>query len=319
MIDAVLLVAAALAFAGISGANDGATLVALSLPNVALRPLYSVAILALAVAAVPLAVGARVADTVARGLVPFEGREGTALFLGAVVVALVVTVALSRRGLPTSLTLALIGAIVGTGLGRNLGIAWGTVASVLAIGLAAPLVSGILGLLAARALAWLPPGWRNLRTVGAASFLLQSGAYATNDGQKMIAIFAIAVGLGPGGRVLVAPWSQALLGLAFAIGTLLGIERVARRLGLEVFHVRALHSISSEAASAVAVLGSALLGAPVSSTQAATAAVIGAGVSQTFWRVRWEQAARIGAAWVLTLPTSAALGAAVANVLAFAR
>ena len=317
MLDVLLLVVAALAFAVVSGANDGATLISLSLPNVAFRPLLSVAILAVAVATVPLVVGARVAETLARGLVPFEGREGKALYLAAVVVALVVTLTLTRRGLSTSLMLALIGSIIGTGLGRNLGVDWGTVGHVIVIGLAAPIASGVLGLLVSRALAWLPRGWRNLRLVGGMSFLLQSAAYATNDGQKMIAIFAIALGLGPGGRVLVAPWSQALLGLAFGLGTLLGIDRVARRLGLEILHVRTLHSVSSEAASAVAVFGGALLGAPVSMTQSATAAVIGAGVSQTFWRVRWEQAARIGAAWVLTLPTAVLVGAVLARALMF--
>ncbi|MGC8634127.1 MAG: anion permease [Candidatus Limnocylindrales bacterium] len=318
MSETVLLGLAALAFAAVAGANDGATLIALSLPNAALRPLSAVAILAAAVALVPLVVGVRVAGTVARGLVPFEGRDGKLLFLGAVIVALGVTGALSRRGLPTSLTLALVGAIVGTGIGRGLGVAWGTVGGVLLIGLAAPLVSGLLGLLIARAFAWLPPGpraWGELRTLGALAFLLQAAAYATNDGQKMIAIFAIALGLGPGGQVGVALWSQALLGLAFAAGTLSGIARVARRLDQGVLQVRLLHSVASEFAAAGAVFGSALLGAPVSTTQAATAGVVGAGISQTVWRVRWEQAARIGTAWVLTLPGAAVLGVVAALVL----
>lgn len=318
MIEAVLLALAALAFAAVSGANDGATLIALSLPNVTLRPLASIGILAAAVSLVPLMVGVHVAETLARGLVSFEGRDGRLLFLGAVIVALGVTGTLSRQGLPTSLTLALVGAIVGTGIGRGLGVAWGTVGSVMVIGLAAPLVSGLLGLLIARAFAWLPAGhraWGELRALGAVAFLLQAAAYATNDGQKMIAIFAIALGLSPGGQVGVALWSQLLLGLAFALGTLWGIERLASRLGRGVLQVRVLHSVASEFATAGAVFSSALLGAPVSTTQAATAAAIGAGVSQTRRRVRWEQAARIGAAWVLTLPSAAALGAVAAVIV----
>lgn len=278
MIEASLLALAALAFAVVSGANDDATLIALSLPNVALRPLISIGVLTAAVALVPLLVGARVADTLARGLVSFEARDGRLLFLGAVIVALGVTGALSRWGLPTSLTLALVGAIVGTGIGRGLGVAWGTVGSVIVIGLAAPQVSGLLGLLIARAFAWLPArpqAWGELRVLGAVAFLLQSAAYATNDGKKMIAIFAIALGLGPAGHVVVAPWSQLLLGLAFGLGTLWGIERFASRLGRGVLQVRVLHSVASEFAAAGAVLGSALLGAPVSTTQAATAAVVG--------------------------------------------
>ena len=322
MIEGVALALAALAFAVVSGANDGSTLIALSLPNVALHPLAAIGLLAAAVVLVPLLAGARVAETVARGLVSFEGSDGRLLFLSAVIVALAVTGTLSRRGLPTSLTLALVGAVVGTGLGRGLGVAWGTVGSVIVIGLAAPLVSGCLGLLIARAFAWLPAGhqaWGGLRMLGAFAFVLQAAAYATNDGQKMIAIFAIALGLGPTGHVVVALWSQVLLGLAFTLGAIWGIDRVANRLGRGVLRVRVVHSVASEFAAAGAVLGSAWLGAPVSTTQAATAAVVGAGVSETRWRVRWGQAARIGAAWVLTLPSAAALGAVAAVLMAALR
>jgi PiT family inorganic phosphate transporter len=322
MSQELLLGLGALAFAVVAGANDGATLIALSLPNTAVRPLAALTALAAAVALVPLVLGVRVAETVSRGLVSFEGRDGKLLFLGAVIVALGVTGALSRRGLPTSLTLALVGAIVGTGIGRGIGVAWGTVGTVLLIGLAAPIASGALGLAVARAFAWLPAGpraWGELRALGRLAFLLQATAYAMNDGQKMIAIFAIALGLGPGGQVGVAIWSQAAIGIAFAAGTLWGIDRVARRLDQGVLQVRVLHSVSSELAAAGAVLVSAVLGAPVSTTQAATAGVVGAGVSQTVWRVRWGQAARIGAAWILTLPSAAVLGALAAILIGVAR
>lgn len=57
MIEAILLASAALAFAAVSGFNDGSTLIALSLPNVALRPLASIAILVAAVALIPLVGG----------------------------------------------------------------------------------------------------------------------------------------------------------------------------------------------------------------------------------------------------------------------
>ena len=321
MIEAILLASAALAFAAVSGFNDGSTLIALSLPNVALRPLASIAILVAAVALIPLVGGVRVAETLVRGLVSFEGQGGKALFLVAVLVALGVTFALSRRGLPTSLTLALLGAIVGTGIGRGLPVAWGTVAAVIVVGVAAPLASGVVGLGVARAFALLPRRhvWAEMRALGALGFLLQSAAYAMNDGQKMIAILAIALGLGPGGRVVVAPWSQLLLGLAFAFGTFLGIERFARHLGRGVLRIRAIHSVASELASAGAVFVSALLGTPVSTTQASTAAVVGAGASETIWGIRWEQAARIGAAWALTLPTSAVAGALAAIIVEVVR
>lgn len=320
MNEATLLALSAVAFALVAGANDGATLVAINLPNPAIRPPAAIAILAVAVAVIPLVVGARVAETLVHGFVSFEGRGGEGHFLGAVVAALAVVFVLSRRGLPTSLTLALLGAIVGTGLGLGLPVSWATVTAVLLIGLAAPAVSSIAGLLTARALAHSQAGhhvWTQLRLLGAIAFLLQSIAYAANDGQKMLAVLAIALGLGANGRVVVQPGSQILLGVLFALGTLAGIERFAGRLGRGILPVRALHVVASELASAASVLVSAGLGAPVSMTQASTAALVGAGVSETVWRVRWEQAVRIGGAWVLTLPASALTGALVALVLGF--
>ncbi len=318
MIEALLLAAAALAFAAVSGLNDGATLIAVNLPNPAFRPLTAIALLAGAIAVVPLVAGVLVAQTLARGLVSFEGSGGRTLFLVAVVVALGVVFALSRRGLPTSLTLALVGAIVGTGIGRGLPVSWTTVGEVVLIGLAAPLASAAIGLLVARGFVFVPVSrraWTELRLLGGLAFVLQSVAYAANDGQKMIAVLAIALGLGPGGQVTVAAWSQVLLAGTFTAGTLVGIERFAARLGRGVLPVRALHSVAAELGSASAVFASAALGTPVSTTQASTAALIGAGVSEAIWRVRWEQAARIGAAWVMTLPSSALAGAVAAMLL----
>jgi PiT family inorganic phosphate transporter len=155
--EVTLLALTAVAFALVTGANDGATLVAINLPNPAIRPPAAIAILAIAVAVIPFA-GARVAETLALGLVSFEGGGGESHFLGAVVAALAVVFVLSRRGLPTSLTLALLGAIVGTGLGLGLSVSWATVITVVLIGLAAPAVSSIGGLLTARTFAHAPVG-----------------------------------------------------------------------------------------------------------------------------------------------------------------
>lgn len=317
MNEAILLALAAVAFALATGANDGATLVAINLPNPAIRPPAAVAILAVAVAVVPLVAGARVAETLALGLVSFEGGGAEGHLLGAVVAALAVVFVLARRGLPTSLTLALLGAIVGTGLGLGLAVSWAAVAAVVLIGLATPAVSFIAGLLTARAFGLSPGGdaRTQLRVLGAISFVLQSIAYAANDGQKMLAVLATALGLGVNRRIVVDPGPQILLGVLFALGTLAGIERFAGRLGRSILPVRARHVVASELASAASVLVSAGLGAPVSMTQASTASLVGAGASETVWRVRWEQATRIGGAWVLTLPASALAGALVALAL----
>jgi PiT family inorganic phosphate transporter len=319
--EVVVGVGTALTFAFVSGVNDGATLLALGLPNAAWRPLKLVLALTAAVALVPLAGGVRVAQTVADGLVSFEGRGGELTFLAAVLASLLVAIALANKGLPTSLTLALVGAIVGAGLARGSPVSWSAVLAVLLIGLAAPMASGVLGFGVARGLCLLPRRHVGelMRVLGTLAFFAQATAYAMNDAQKMIAVLAVALGLGPHGRVTATLTTQLLLGAAFGLGSLVGIDRFAWRLGQGVFRVRAVHSISSELASASAVFVSAWLASPVSTTQASTAGVVGAGASETRWRIRWDQAGRIATAWVVTLPTAAVAGAAAGLLLSVLR
>jgi inorganic phosphate transporter, PiT family len=314
--EGILLVLAAAGFAFITGANDGATLLAINLSNPAVRPIPALLALALGVAVVPLVAGALVAETIAHGLVSFADQGGPGQFMAAVLVSLGVAYALSRWRLPTSLTLALLGAIVGTGLGLGLAVAWSTVAIVLLVASAALVASLLAGLLAVRAFGYLPVPRRaasRLRVLGGASFALQAIAYAANDGQKMLAVLAIAVGLGADGRISVEPAPLLVLAVLFALGTLFGVERFAGRLSRGVLPVRALHAGTSQLASGISVLGAATVGVPVSMTHAATAALVGAGVSDTVRRVRWQHALRIGAAWLLTLPASVVVGALVGS------
>jgi PiT family inorganic phosphate transporter len=211
----------------------------------------------------------------------------------------------------------LIGALVGAAMSWGLPVSWTTVALVLAIGLAAPFASLVIGLVAVRAITrslfgtLIQTRIPRLRRSGLAAYLLQSLAYAMNDGQKMLAVATLlAAGSGPalGGRV----FTQVVLGTSFAVGTVVGVSRVASRVNQSVVPVRAVHAIASESAAGMAVLMSSAMGTPVSMTQASTAALIGTGISQPGWQVRWMHAARIAGAWFVTLPAAAVAGALIA-------
>src|SRR5699024_7600754 len=87
-----------------------------------LRPGTSIVVLLLAVALGPLFVfGTGVATTLAHRLVRFgEGDATHAALLVGVLTAIAVVFALTRAGVPTSLTLALVGALTGSGWGAGL-------------------------------------------------------------------------------------------------------------------------------------------------------------------------------------------------------
>lgn len=308
----------ALAFAFVTGTNDGATMIAINLANPAIRPPLAIALLVLAVVAVPLLGGTVVAETFAYGLVSFAGERDAGFFMAAAAGALAIVLLLSRLGLPTSLTLALIGAIVGVGLGLGLSVSWTTVGLVLLAALVALLVSAAAGLLAAKLLGRSPVRQRattQLRLVGFVSFVLQSVAYAANDGQKMLAVLAIALGLDLQGGLTAGPSVLLAMGLLFALGTLVGIERFAGRLNRRILPLRVRHVVASQLGSSVAVLGSAAVGLPVSMIHASTCALVGAGMSETVRRIRWEQAVRIALAWALTLPAAVICGGLIAVTL----
>jgi inorganic phosphate transporter, PiT family len=310
------LLAAAFGFSVVAGANDGAAIVAMNLDSKAMRPLASIAILAAVIAFEPFVLGTAVATTVAHGLVSFEGRNGVKYFLVAVLVALAIVFALARFGLPTSLTLALVGSIVGVGIGRGLSVAWPTVLLALMVGVAAPLASAAAGFAATRALARLPllqrPVRTQLRFLHGGAFIVQAIAYASNDAQKMYAIVGLAAG-GAGSLVVVKPVPQVAIALLFALGVLIGIRRLAGRLGHQVMPLRPAPSIAAKLGASASVLLTAAAGLPVSMTQSATAGLVGAGMSQALGRVRWPATVPILGAWVVTLPASA-LVAAVASV-----
>ncbi|MEV4222499.1 inorganic phosphate transporter [Nonomuraea sp. NPDC049725] len=304
-LDAVVLVAIAGLFAVVTGMNDGGALLATGLKLPTVRPVTGILTLVVLVALVPL-VTHQVALTFVTRLATFDGPGGRIATIIAVVSALTVVLVLSAKGRPTSLTLAVVGGLTGAGLGWGLPVSGGSVALVLAFGLAAPVVGGLLAWAMTVLLLKLTTA-RGLWNWHRAGFLLQTVAYAANDGQKMLAVFMIALGFS--GTPL--PYTS-LVAVLFGLGALYGLPKAGRTLSREIIAFRPLHGVSAELSAGAAVLGCSALGMPVSMTQAIAGGLIGAGVNHGGGRVRWYAAVKIVTAWLLTLPASAALAALAA-------
>lgn len=310
----VLLLASASGFALVSGANDGATLAVMGTRTRRITPAVAIVVLMALVGLGPLLVGTAVATTLAHRLVSFQGGEGRMALLAAVVASLVVVFALNRRGTPTSLTLSLTGGIVGAGLGAGLSVQWPAIAGVLAVGLAAPLLSVPAGWLAYRAMGGPLGKFVACHCIDAAQYvgyLMLGLAYSANDAQKMVAIVAIGTAAQLDPVAATAPGQVAIAAL-FGAGALLTMRTMASRVGEGVMYIRTPHFIATSIGSSCVVLATSLLGVPVSTTQSATGAAVGSGVATTPFGVRWKEVSRIGVAWVVTLPFSIALGAALA-------
>lgn len=316
----IALIVVAMVFAVFTGINDGGALLVTSLKMDSVRPLTAAALLAVTVVVAPAIFGTQVATTLSSRLVRFSGQDQDQLaLLLAVLGATVVVIVLARGGLPTSLTLALIGGILGVGVGGGLPIAWSWVIVVLLVAAAAPFA----GLAAAfgvarlwRALVLPSTVARQVRHAHRFALVFQAFAYGTNDGQKMLAVFALAIpaGLDEDG-VVVRAWMLVTVGALFALGTLAGVRRYGMRLGSTMGALSPVHAVTAQLSAAVAVTGSAAAGAPASMTQSITGALIGSGLTDGGSRIRWQHAARIVAAWIVTLPIAMAVVALPAALL----
>ncbi len=311
----VILLTLAAGFAVLNGANNGSSLVAIATTSTSLLPITAIAVLAGGVVIGPVLFGTRVATTLSRNLVPASGPIGEHAFLAGIIAAMGVIGILAWRRLPSSLTLATVGGLAGAGFAAGLHVGWSVVLLAVLLAFFAPLATGLLTFGGSRVLLTVMPltsgrgvSRSRLRRLRNASFTLQSLAYGTNDGQRMIAVLLVALrSRWPGYRPGVLP-DTALAGV-FALGTVLGTARMAHGSPGRLTPADTLERSMASTMASVAAFSSSTIGIPVSMSQTTTAALVGAHATVGTLRVRWEAASGLLGAWILTLPASAALGA----------
>jgi PiT family inorganic phosphate transporter len=98
---------------------------------------------------------------------------------------------------------------------------------------------------------------------------------------------------------------------AIAAGTYFGGWKIVHTMGSKITKLKPVGGFCAEAAGAITLFGTALAGIPVSTTHTITGAIIGVGTTHRLSAVRWGVATRIVWAWVLTIPASACVAAAV--------
>ena len=105
------------------------------------------------------------------------------------------------------------------------------------------------------------------------------------------------------------PWEVKLLcALTIAAGTSIGGWKIMKTVGEGVIKLEPSSGFIAETTSAAVIEGMSFFGAPISTTQVITAAVMGAGTARRLRSVKWQMVSRIVRTWVLTLPSAAFLG-----------
>jgi inorganic phosphate transporter, PiT family len=276
-----------------------------------------------------LLAGQAVALTMA-GLVHVSPAQLPGTYLAGGVACLAFTLLLTRRGVPVSASIALVGGLVGAAAveaGRG-AVNWGGLHGLRPYGvlgtLLAIVLSPVLGGLAAaglrRLLGWmLKRATRDvLRWVRGAIWLtagLVGVADGSNDGQKAMGLAtALLVAAGTIRSFAVPFWVTALVALVLATGTAAGGRRVVRTVSSRLYRGGALDGLAAQGASAVAILGAASLGAPVSSSTVVASGMIGVGTVRRRRHVHWPTVRTVVSAWIFTVPACALLGACLAEL-----
>jgi PiT family inorganic phosphate transporter len=102
---------------------------------------------------------------------------------------------------------------------------------------------------------------------------------------------------------------------AIALGTLLGGWRIVKTMGQKITKLRPFEGFCAETAGALTLFGATHFGIPVSTTHTITGAIMGAGATKRVSAVRWGVSRKIFWAWLLTIPVSAVIGAALYMII----
>ena len=318
------LILIALAFDFLNGLHDAANSIATVVATRLLGPVQAVAFAAFfnfAAYFLTLAVPQlhKVADTIGKGLVDKDLVTPGVVF-GALIGASFWNVVTWLKGIPSSSSHALVGGLVGAGVAHaGLGsIQWAGLNKTLIAIVLSPTLGMLLSLAIMLATSW---GARKASARGAECtfnwlHLVSSAAYSTghglNDAQKTMGVITVLL-YSTGylsGDFAVPHWVAIACYIAISLGTLTGGWKIIETMGSRITKLSHHQGFSASAGGSVMLFAASWLGIPVSTTHTITGCIIGAGVAKRASAVRWGVAKSVMLAWIITIPASAAVGAA---------
>ena len=268
--------------------------------------------------------GTAVAATIGKGIVDASIINTTTVAAAMVGIVLWSSLAYYMGGLPTSESHALVAGLAGAGLataGPSV-LLWEGWRKVL-IGLLFSTFLGFLGglgimLLLYRVFYRSRPGtvrilFGRLQVLTAAFMAFSHGS---NDGQKFIGVFTLALVLGGILPEFAVPvWVILLCAATMGIGTALGGWKIIRTMGIRLTKLEPIHGFSAETSAALVIEVASRFGIPLSTTHTIGTSIMGVGSIQRFSAVRWGVAGEIIMAWLLTFPACGLIAYSVARVI----
>jgi inorganic phosphate transporter, PiT family len=309
-------VALGLLFDFTNGFHDSANAIAVPVTTKAITPKVAVLFAAglnIAGAFSSLAV----AKTIGSGIVDPKGIALDSILAG-LFGGIVWNVASWRLGLPSSSSQALIGGLIGAGLahaGSDV-INWHALAhKVVEPAILSPLIgftlTAILVLIFGfRIGRWLDSKPRLVRPMTLVTGGFVAYAHGANDAQKTMGVITLALlTAGYIDTFDVPTWVILVCATAMALGTYAGGWRIVATLGHRITELNMRRGMLSQLATAAVLFTTANKGFPVSTTHVVTGSILGTDAERRWRNTNWSVAGSIVAAWCLTIPCSAAVGA----------
>jgi len=315
-----MIVILALAFDFINGFHDCATAIATTVSTRAMT-LRQAVIMSACFNFFGAFMSTAVAKTIGSGLVNptmITQHVIIAALLGAIIWNLITW----YFGIPSSSSHALIGGLIGAAVafsGTFIIVDWLNFFWKVALWIfLSPVIGFLVGYFMMTLLNWLLRKARpatvtaifsKLQIVSAMLMALNHGG---NDAQKSMGIITMA--LISGGMIAqfdVPAWVKISCALAMALGTAVGGKRIIKTMGTNMAKLMPVNGFAAQTSGAGVIFAATMMHAPVSTTHIITTAIMGVAASKRITAVKWSMAKDIIIAWVITIPITALISAAV--------
>ncbi len=308
----------ALVFDFINGFHDTANAIATSVSTRALYPNHAI-MMAAGLNFVGAMVSTGVAKTIGGDIVSSASLVNEKVLIAALIGAIFWNLLTWKFGIPSSSSHALIGGLIGAVLisvGTS-GLNWHGIGKIFLALILSPAIAFMTGIIIMNIIFrvfegfsphYLNDKFRKMQVVSAAMIAFSNGS---NDAQKSMGIITLA--LFSGGFISefeVPTYVKVLCATAMAMGTATGGWSIIKTVGGKIFKLEPPSGFAADLNSSCVVFGATLLHLPVSTTHVVSGSIMGVGTAKRVNAVRWGTARQMVKAWGMTIPITAAIGAA---------
>ena len=314
-----LVIVLALAFDFINGFHDTANAIATCIATRSLSPRIAI-IMSAFLNFVGAMVSTGVAKTIGGEIVTSPQMVDSTVLIAALFAAIVWNLFTWKIGMPSSSSHALIGGVLGAvTISYGTGAINGNGVFMIVAGLiGSPVIAMFSGYVIMTLLFIL---FRNVGRskvnyislhIQSLSAAVMAFSHGSNDAQKCMGIITLALLSGGYIGELEVPF-LVKIACAFAMcaGTSVGGWRIIRTVGNKIFRLEPVNGLAADINSALTIFTATFLHLPVSTTHVVTGSIMGGGWAKRFRAVHWNVAYSMVGAWVMTIPSTAAVGALV--------